>query len=95
MYSDITAFAPLENGELFVELASGEQGVFDMRPYMSSEFFAELTNPTYFDQAFIEYGVITWPHGQDISPATIRLEMRLQQCPNDIALRHATMNVLA
>ena len=84
MLCNVVAFAPLYDGHLFVELDSGESGVFDMRPYMQSNFFSSLKKPEYFNRAFLEYGVISWPEGQDISPDTIRLEMTLQSCPDGI-----------
>ncbi len=84
MLCNVVAFAPLHDGHLFVELDSGESGVFDMRPYMQSNFFSSLKKPEYFNRAFLEYGVISWPEGQDMSPDTIRLEMIPQFCPDGI-----------
>jgi hypothetical protein len=95
MYNDVVAFAPLSKGKLFVELANGDCGIFDMCSYMESDFFSELKNDTYFNRAYIEYGVITWPHGQDISPATIRLEMVRQPCPHGLALKRVKMEATA
>ncbi len=89
MYSDVSAFAPLPNGFLYVELDNGDRGVFDMKPYMMSDFFSELKQEGYFNRAFIEYGVISWPNGQDISPSTVRLEMVHQVVPVSLALRRA------
>ncbi|MFZ4524676.1 MAG: DUF2442 domain-containing protein [Chlorobium sp.] len=86
MLCNVVAFAPLHDGHLFIELNNGETGVFDMRPYMRSNYFASLKKPEYFNQAFLEYGVISWPEGQDISPDTMRLEMILQSCPDGIKL---------
>jgi hypothetical protein len=87
MYPRVLAFAPLPNGMLYVEFDNHECGIFDMNPYMKSDFFSEMKNESYFNRAYIEYGVITWPHGQDISPATIRLEMVKQARPIGIKLR--------
>jgi hypothetical protein len=91
MLCNVVAFAPLHNGRLFVELDSGESGVFDMRPYMQSPFFKSLQKPEYFQRAFLEYGVISWPEGQDISPDTIRMEMISQSCPDRNELSNAVI----
>jgi hypothetical protein len=91
VYHTVVAFAPLSDGKIFVELNNGKTGVFDMRPYMESDFFKSLKNDAYFQRAYIEYGVITWPNGQDISPATISIEMKSQPCPPEgILLRRAS-----
>ena len=89
MYLDVVAFAVLPSCKLYVEFTNGEFGVFDMLPYTNTEFFAELKSEPYFNRAFIEYGVITWPNGQDISPATIRLEMQQLKCPDGIEIKVA------
>ena len=90
MLYNVTAFAPLPEGRLFVKLDTGESGLFDMRPYMKSDFFAQLKNDAYFRRACIEYGVISWPNGQDISPATVRMEMENRDCPDGMELRYET-----
>jgi hypothetical protein len=95
MYQSVLAFAPLPNGKLYVELDNNECGIFDMNPYMKSDFFSAMKNESYFNRAYIEYGVITWPNGQDISPATIRLEMVKQPCPAGIKLRVAELREYA
>jgi hypothetical protein len=89
MYLSVTAFAPLPTGILYVELENNDCGIFDMKPYMKSDFFSVLKNENYFNRASIEYGVITWPKGQDISPATIRLEMVKQPRPAGVTVQVA------
>jgi hypothetical protein len=91
MYPDVIAFAPLPDGKIYVEFDTRESGVFDMTPYMKSLYFSCLKDVSYFNRAYIEFGVITWPDGQDISPSTIRLEMVRQDRPEGIHLKTATL----
>ena len=95
MYPEIRAFAPLAENKIYVEFASGESGMFEMSPYMKSSFFSALHNGDYFRRAHLEFGVITWPNGQDISPATIRLEMIPCKRPQGIELKTANVHAMA
>jgi hypothetical protein len=95
LYPEIRAFSPLPDGNIYVEFVSGESGIFDMNPYMKSSFFSELHDYKYFCSAHLEFGVITWPNGQDISPATIRLEMIPSEKPAGIILRVANSQKMA
>jgi hypothetical protein len=94
MYPEIRSFATLSDNKIYVELVSGETGMFDMSPYMKSWFFSILQKKEYFHRAHLELGVITWPNGQDISPATIRLEMVSCERPKDVELIKANTHVM-
>lgn len=63
-------------GVVLVEMADGRRGEFDVRPYMTSDFFRELENKAYFDQVRIFFHGIGWPNGQDLSPDTVAAELR-------------------
>lgn len=95
MYPEIWSFALLEDNKIYVEFSSGESGIFDMSPYLKSSFFLELHNKEYFRRAHLEFGVITWPNGQDISPATIRLEIAICERPHGIKLKTASTHAVA
>lgn len=89
MYPEIQSFALLAEKKIYIEFSSGDSGTFDMSPYMKSSFFSALHNEEYFRRAHLEFGVITWPNGQDISPATMRLEMVPCKRPKGIELKTA------
>jgi hypothetical protein len=72
----VVAVEPLENYLLKVTLSDGRKGLFDMKPYLNSDFFQELKIPAYFRGAFIENGSVAWPHEQDIAPETIEYELQ-------------------
>jgi hypothetical protein len=95
MYPEIRSFALLAANKIYVEFTSGESGTFDMSPYIKSSFFSVLSNEEYFRRAHLEFGVITWPNGQDISPATILLEIIPCERPKGIELKTANKYAIA
>ena len=88
MYSEIIAFKIIEDKKFFVKFDNGKSGLFDMEKYINSDFFNELNDETYFHQAYLEFGVITWPKGQDISPSTIEMEVVPFDLPKNIQLKY-------
>jgi len=71
MYWDAIAVKPLPDFRIYVEVADGRKGVFDMRPYLDRAAFRELRDPNYFKQVGILLGAVTWPNEQDIAPGTL------------------------
>ena len=66
---------PLLDGKVFVEMADGHSGEFDVKPYMGSEFFRALKDEIYFNQVHLVFSGIGWPNGQDLGPDTIAVEL--------------------
>jgi len=66
---------PLPDRKVFVEMADGRSGEFDVKPYMGSEFFSALKDETYFNQVHLVFSGIGWPNGQDLGPDTIAVEL--------------------
>lgn len=62
---------PLLHQHLFVEMADGQCGEFDMSPYLESQFFSALKDDAYFKQVAVFFRGVGWPDGQDIGPDTI------------------------
>jgi hypothetical protein len=71
MYWDVKTVKPLADYQLYVEIENGQQGIFDVKPYLDFGAFRELKNIHYFNQVDILFGAITWPHEQDIAPETL------------------------
>jgi hypothetical protein len=67
----VTKVSAVSNKLIYVELQNGVKGVFDVSPYWDKGILCELQDPVYFKQVGIEYGAVTWPHGQDIAPETL------------------------
>lgn len=63
-------------GVVLVEMADGRRGEFDVRPYMTSDYFREMENEAYFGQVRIFFHGIGWPNGQDLGPDTVAAELR-------------------
>ncbi len=76
MYWDVKVVKPMPNYELYVEIADGRKGVFNMPPYLNHGAFVELKDINYFNQVDVFFGAVTWPHEQDIAPETLVDEMR-------------------
>ena len=53
---------------------TGEEKIFDVRPYLETGIFKELKDPGYFGLAKVFNGTIMWPHQQDFCPDTLYLE---------------------
>ena len=76
MYWDVISVKPLENFCIAVSLRDDSHGVFDMKPYLDIGVFQELRDPAYFNSVGIQFGAVTWPHGQDIAPATLHARLK-------------------
>lgn len=76
MYWDVTAVQPLSDFRIYVEIADGRKGVFDLKPYLDQGALRELRDVHYFNQVGILLGAVTWPNEQDIAPETLIAEMQ-------------------
>lgn len=76
MYWDVRVVKALPDYRLYVEIADGRRGVFDVKPYLDHGVFKELKDVTYFKQVGIVLGAVTWPNEQDIAPETLVAELR-------------------
>lgn len=75
MNSDVTSVKPLSGHRIYVELADGRRGLFDLTPYLEHGVFRELKDLAYFNRVGIQWGAVTWPHEQDIAPETLVAQM--------------------
>ncbi|MEK6742354.1 MAG: DUF2442 domain-containing protein [Nitrospirota bacterium] len=67
---------PLEEKMLSVTFSDGATGVFDVSPYIRSDFFKRLEDEAYFKQVRLFFSGVGWPDGQDLGPDTIAAELR-------------------
>lgn len=72
----IIQVSPLEGKKVSVVFSDGMSGVFDVAPYIRSDFFKRLLDDNYFNQVRLFFTGIGWPEGQDIGPDTIEAELR-------------------
>lgn len=68
---------PLPDGYLQVEMQDGRCGKFDVKPYMSSEFFSSLNDETYFQKVCLFFFGVGWPDGQDLGPDTVAAGLKV------------------
>lgn len=71
MYYDVVALETTDNYQLKITFKDGKQGAFSLLPYLNFGVFRELEHQDYFKQAYIAFGAVAWPHGQDIAPSKL------------------------
>ena len=66
----LVSVTPQAHYKLKLVYETGEQKIFDVSPYISGEWYAQLKCKPYFNQVkMLEGGYgIEWPNGQDIAP---------------------------
>jgi len=79
----IAEVVPIENHVLFVASEDGANGLFDIKPYLSSEVFRPLQDSTEFASVHNGGYFLEWACGADLSADTI--EARLTPAPPEIA----------
>ena len=65
------ALEVLPNWKLSVKFNDGLIGKVDVSELISAPdpgIFSELRDPSYFAQAFLDYGAVSWPNGADLAP---------------------------
>ena len=72
----IVGVTPLKNKRLRVTFSDGITGIFDVTPYIKSDFFKKLEDDQYFNEVRIFFTGVGWPEGQDLGPDTIEAEMQ-------------------
>lgn len=72
----IIRVSPLEEKKVAVVFSDGISGIFDVAPYIKSEFFKRLEDDSYFKQVRLFFSGIGWPDGQDLGPDTIEADLQ-------------------
>jgi hypothetical protein len=69
MYIGIKAVVPQENYTLLLTFENGEQGIFDMKPYLDfGPVFKALKDPVLFNTARVSFKTVAWANQADIDP---------------------------
>jgi hypothetical protein len=71
----ILSVAPLNDYFLDVK-TENHKGIFDVKPYIKSDFFNELKEIPYFKNMFINKYSVEWKNGQDFSVDTIIYDLK-------------------
>ncbi len=63
-----TSVKPTADYQLLLTFSTGEQRLFDVRPYLDMPFFAKLKDKNMFNQVFVNEYTVEWKNGCDIAP---------------------------
>ena len=72
----IISVSPLEGKKVAVVFSDGISGIFDVAPYIRSDFFKRLEDDSYFKHVRLFFSGIGWPDGQDLGPDTIGADLK-------------------
>jgi hypothetical protein len=75
----VTFVQALPGFRLRVQFAGGLEGIADLSALVrspSAGVFAALADEALFNQAFVEYGAVTWPGEIDIAPDAMHAEIK-------------------
>ncbi len=64
----VNKVTPLPDYKLLVEYATGERRVFDVKPYISGDWYGELADVDTFNTVHPCGTTVEWENGQDIAP---------------------------
>lgn len=67
---------PGDNYTLHLVFENGEEGVFDVSPYLDKGVFSRLKDRSMFNSVRPFLGSIQWNNGLDLCPDTIYLESK-------------------
>lgn len=70
----IISVKPTDNYLLEVGFTNGQNGVFDVKPYLSQGVFNELADIAMFNSAKVFNGTVVWNNDLDFCPDTIYIE---------------------
>lgn len=56
---------------LELKFNTGENRIFDVRPYLDKGIFKRLQEPALFKQAYVAFDTVCWPGNLDIAPETL------------------------
>lgn len=79
MNNDVISVKPLSRYQLSVQLADGRSGTFDLASYLNVPGLRALRAENYFNQVGVLLGAVTWPNGENVSPAVVGSGLKLHQ----------------
>ena len=65
---------PQNNYTLHIWFTNGEEGIFDVKPYLGYEVFQDLKNEKMFNTVRPFIGTIQWANEADLCPDTVYLD---------------------
>ena len=74
MNPEVINVKPEKNHTVRVWFANGEEGIFDVKPYLEYEVFQALKNEQMFQTVRPFLGTIQWANEADLCPDTVYLD---------------------
>ena len=71
MYYAVINVQPLNDYLLQLTFKTGEQKLFDMKPYLNIGIFKALKDESIFNTASISFDTVEWSNKADIDPETL------------------------
>jgi len=69
MYLGVKAVKPQDDYMLLLTFENGEQGLFDMKPYLDfGPVFRALKEPSKFNSVRVYYDTVSWANEADLDP---------------------------
>lgn len=65
---NVIAVKPMPDYLLLVEYSTGEKKIFDVKPYISGDWYGELQDQEVFSTVHPCGSTVEWEDGQDIAP---------------------------
>ena len=65
---------PVADYNIKLTFSNGEVKSFDMKPFLETGNFRELTDPAMFNSVRPFLGSVQWPNGLDLCPDSLYLE---------------------
>jgi hypothetical protein len=76
MYWDVVSVKPTNYLELVVQFLDGLEGTVKMKPSSLTGVFESLKDQEYFNQVYVDHGVVTWPGELDLAPDAMYKEIK-------------------
>lgn len=70
-YIGVKTVIVLDNYMLRLTFTNGEQGIFDMKPYLNKGIFKELKDVKLFSTAHISFDTVEWDNEADFDPEVL------------------------
>jgi hypothetical protein len=71
MYYAVKKVQAIENYFLNLIFETGEEKIFDMKPYLNRGIFKELLDVELFKKVHISFDTIEWENGVDLDPEVL------------------------
>ncbi len=76
MYWDVVYVKPTNYLELHVKFTDGLEGIVEIKQSFLTGVFEAFKDKEYFNKAYIDHGVVTWPGELDLAPDAMHEDIK-------------------